>query len=199
MSEDQSVPKFATHLIYLTKANTTFQIEQKIMNSILSKKPKRADVYWFLHLHRTESPYTLDYDVTELLDDKVIKVNINIGFRVQPLTELYFKQIVRDLVSNRELNLHIRPDGSTKYNSDPDFKFIVVEKYISVENEFSIKEGVLLNGFFFLKNLGLKDEKAFGLDKSDVEIEYIPLIIHPTDKLNLKRRLKPKVEDPQLS
>jgi len=199
LSQDQSIPKFATHLIYLTKANTTFQIEQKIMNSILSKKPKRADVYWFLHLHRTESPYTLDYDVHEILDDKVIKVNINIGFRVQPLTELYFKQIVRDLVSNRELNLHIRPDGSTKYNSDPDFKFIVVEKYISVENEFSVKEGVLLNGFFFLKNLGLKDEKAFGLDKSDVEIEYIPLIIHPTDKINLKRHLKPKVEDPQLS
>lgn len=199
LSQDQSIPKFATHLIYLTKANTTFQIEQKVMNSILSKKPKRADVYWFLHLHRTESPYTLDYDVHELLDDKVIKVNINIGFRIQPLTELYFKQIVKDLVSNRELNLHIRPDGSTKYNSDPDFKFIVVEKYISVENEFSVKEGILLNGFFFLKNLGLKDEKAFGLDKSDVEIEYIPLIIHPSDKINLKRHLKPKAEEPQIT
>jgi len=199
LSLDLSIPKFATHLIYLTKANIPFEIEQKVMNSILSKKPKRADVYWFLHLHRTESPYTLDYDVTELLDDKVIKVNINIGFRIQPLTELYFKQIVRDLVSNRELNLHIRPDGSTKYNSDPDFKFIVVEKYISVENEFSVKEGILLNGFFFLKNLGLKDEKAFGLDKSDVEIEYTPLVIHPTDKITLKRRLKLKVEDPLLT
>lgn len=199
LSLDQTIPKFATHLIYLTKANTTFEVEQKIMNSILSKKPKRADVYWFVHLHRTEYPYTLDYEVNEVLDDKVIKVNINIGFRVQPLTELYFKQIVRDLVSNRELNLHIRPDGSTKYNSDPDFKFIVVEKFISVENEFSVKENILLNGFFFLKNLGLKDEKAFGLDKSDVEIEYTPLVLRPTDKIHLKRHLKPKVADPQLS
>jgi KUP system potassium uptake protein len=75
----------------------------------------------------------------------------------------------------------------------------VVEKFISVENEFSIREGILLNGFFFLKNLGLKDEKAFGLDKSDVEIEYTPLVLRPTDKINLKRLLKPKVEDPQLS
>lgn len=196
LSEDRTIPKFATHLIYLTKANTIQEIELKIINSIFAKKPKRADVYWFLHLHRTTSPYTLEYDVHELLNDKVIKININIGFRIQPLTELYFKQIVRDLVNNQELNLHIRPDGSTRYNTDPDFKFIVIEKYISVENVFSLREGILLNGFFFLKNLGLKDENAFGLDKSDVEIENIPLIIHPIENINLRRLAKEKEPAP---
>lgn len=187
LSEDYSIPKFATHLIYLTKANTRHQIEQKIVNSILSKNPKRADVYWFLHLHRTENPYTLEYDAHELLDDKIIKVNLHIGFKVQPLTELYFKQIVKELVENEELNLHMRSDGSTKYNPEPDFKFVVIEKFISVENEFSLNEGLLLNGFFFLKGLGLKDEKAFGLDKSDVVIENIPMIIHPVGNIKLKR------------
>ncbi len=188
LSEDYTIPKFATHLIYLTKANTQHQIEQKIIKSILSKNPKRADVYWFLHLHRTETPYTLEYDACELLDDKVIKVNIHIGFRVQPLTELYFKQIVRELVENQELNLHRRPDGSSRYNAEPDFKFVVIEKFISVENEFSLNEGILLNSFFFLKNLGLSDEKAFGLDKSDVVVENIPIIIHPVGQTNLRRQ-----------
>ena len=187
LSEDYSIPKFATHLIYLTKANSNHQIEQKIVNSILSKNPKRADVYWFLHLHRTENPYTLEYDAYELLDDKVIKINLHIGFRVQPLTELYFKQIVKELVADEELNLHMRPDGSTKYNPDPDFKFVVIEKFISVENEFSLNEGLLLNSFFFLKNLGLKDEKAFGLDKSDVVIENVPMVIHPVGNIRLKK------------
>ncbi|MEO5582171.1 MAG: KUP/HAK/KT family potassium transporter [Saprospiraceae bacterium] len=191
LSEDYSIPKFATHLIYLTKANTLHQIELKIMQSILSKNPKRAHVYWFLHLHRTETPYTLEYDVHELLDDKVIKVNLHIGFRLQPLTELYFKQIVKELVENQELNLHVRPDGSSKYNPEPDFKFVVIEKFMSVENEFSLNEGLLLNSFFFLKHLGLSDEKAFGLDKSDVVVENVPMVIHPVMNTNLKRaRLK---------
>jgi len=187
LSKDDNIPKFSTHLIYLTKANRRNEIEDKIIKSIFSKKPKRADVYWFLHIDRTENPYTLSYDVSELIDDKVIKININIGFRIQPRTELYFKQIVRDLVINKELNLHIRPDGSTKYNPNPDFKFVVIEKFLSVENEFALREGLLLNSYFFLKRLGQSDQEAFGLDKSDVEKELIPLVYHPIEKVSLIR------------
>jgi KUP system potassium uptake protein len=179
LSEDDSIPKFSTHLIYLTKANSRHEIEDKIIKSILARKPKRADVYWFLHINRTEQPFTLTYDVSELIDDKVIKININIGFRIQPKTEMYFKKIVQDLVEKKELNLHIRPDGSTKYNSEPDFKFVVIEKFLSIENEFAIKEGLLLNSYFMLKRFGQSDEKAFGLDKSDVVKEQIPLLYQP--------------------
>ncbi len=187
LSEDDSIPKFATHLIYLTKANYREQIEDKIIKSILAKKPKRADVYWFLHIHRTDEPYTLNYEVSELVDDKIIKVSINIGFRVQPRSELFFKKIVRELVANKELNLHIRPDGSTRYNPEPDFKFVIIEKFLSVENEFAIREGLLLNGYFLLKKLGQSDESAFGLDKSDVVEEHVPLVYHMTESANLKR------------
>ena len=187
LSEDDAIPKFSTHLIYLSKANFRHNIEEKIIKSIFAKQPKRADVYWFLHINRTESPYSLSYDVSELIDDKVIKVNINVGFRVQPKTELYFKKIVQDLVENKELNLHIRPDGSTKYNPEPDFKFVVIEKFLSVENEFELKDGLLLKYYFMLKNLGLSDEKAFGLDKSDVVIENIPFVYHPINMLDFKR------------
>jgi KUP system potassium uptake protein len=187
LSEDDAIPKFSTHLIYLTKANTRYQIEEKIIRSIFSKKPKRADVYWFLHINRTEDPYTLSYDVSELADDKVIKVNINVGFRIQPKTEIYFKRIVQHLVANKELKLHIRPDGSTPYNTEPDFKFVVIEKFISIENEFTLKEGLLLNTYFFLKNLGQRDEKAFGLEKSDVIVEEYPLVYQPMHEFDLKR------------
>jgi KUP system potassium uptake protein len=187
MSIDDSLPKFSTHLIYLTKANSRVQIEEKIIKSIFAKKPKRADVYWFLHIQRAEQPYTMSYDVSELADDKVIKININLGFRIQPKAELYFKQIVKELVANKELNLHIRPDGSTKYNPEPDFKFVVIEKFLSVENEFALKEGLLLNSYFFLKDLGLSDEKAFGLDKSDVVVEDVPLVYQQAQSIELER------------
>jgi KUP system potassium uptake protein len=187
LSEDDSISKFSTHLIYLTKADTRQHVEEKIINSIFSKKPKRADVYWFLHIHRTDEPYTMSYEVSELIDDKVIKVTINVGFRIQPRSEVFFKKIVQDLVVNKELKLHIRPDGSTKYNAEPDFKFVVIEKFLSVENEFVLREGILLNSYFFLKQLGQSDEKAFGLDKSDVEVEYVPLVYQPIPKPELTR------------
>ena len=187
LSTDDLIPKFATHLIYLTKANSRHEVEEKIIKSIFSKKPKRADVYWFVHINRTEQPYTLSYEFSELVEDKVIKVNINVGFRVQPRTELYFKKIVQDLIQEKVLNLHIRSDGSTIYNQEPDFKFVVIEKFLSVENEFALREGILLNSYFFLKRLGLRDEKAFGLDKSDVVVEQIPLVYHPVTITDLKR------------
>jgi KUP system potassium uptake protein len=187
LSEDTGIPKYSTQLIYLTKANRRNHIEEKIVRSIFYKKPKRADVYWFLHINRTEEPYTLSYNVSELVEDKVIKVNINVGFRIQPRTELYFKKILRELISNKELNLHMRHDGSTVYNSDPDFKFVVIEKFLSVENEFSLRESVLLNTYFLLKRLGQRDETAFGLDKSDVVVEQIPLVYQPVSNMDLKR------------
>lgn len=188
LSEDDNIPKFSTHLIYLSKANQREQIEEKIIKSIFAKKPKRADVYWFVHINRTNEPYTLDYEVSELVDDKIIKVTINVGFRVRPRTELYFKKIVQELVANRELNLHIRPDGSTKYNSEPDFKFVVIERFLSVENEFAFRKGLLLNGYFLLKSLGQSDEKAFGLDKSDVIVEQVPLVYQSVNEIELLRK-----------
>ncbi len=190
LSKDDEIPKFSTHVIYLTKANSRSQVEEKIIKSIFSKKPKRADVYWFLHINRTSEPYTMSYDVSELIDDKVIKVNINVGFRIQPKTELYFKKIVQELVANKELNLHIRPDGSTKYNPEPDFKFVVIEKFLSIENDFALGEGLLLKAYFMLKDLGLSDEKAFGLDKSDVVVENIPLLYHPISHIDLVREYR---------
>ena len=186
--DDEEIPKFATHIIYLTKANVKHEIEEKIISSILSKKPKRADVYWFLHLHRTNEPYTLAFDVNELVDDKIIKINIHIGFRVQPRTELYFKKIVQDLIKNKELNLHNRPDGSTKYNNEPDFKFMVIEKFLSAENEFTLREGIFLNSYFWLKQHSLNDLSAFGLDKSDVIVEQVPLVYQPVHNIELVRK-----------
>lgn len=188
LSHDDNIPKYATHLIYLSKADRSYEIEEKILKSIFSKKPKRADVYWFFHINRTNDPFTLNYEVIEVLDDKVIKIVLNIGFRIQPKVELYFKKIVQDLVKNKELKLHIRPDGSTKYNAEPDFKFIILEKFLSVENEFSVKDGFILNSYYMLKNWSLSDTRAYGLDKSDVEIEEVAFVYQPITNLELERK-----------
>jgi KUP system potassium uptake protein len=188
LSNDKSIPKYTTHLIYLTKADKHFDVEEKIIQSILDKKPKRADVYWLFHINRTNHPYTLDYEVHELVEDKLIKIVLNIGFRIRPRTEVYFLKIINELINNKELNLHLKNNGSTKYNTSIDFKFIIQEKYISVENEFGLRDGFILKSYFFLKSFALKDVEAFGLDKSDVTIEQIPVVYQPLKNLQLLRR-----------
>jgi len=190
LSRDNTIPKLSTHLIYLTKANHRHEIEEKIIKSIFAKKPKRADLYWFVHINRTEEPYTLTYNVTELVENTLIKININVGFRIQPRTELYFKKIIQTLIAEKEMNLDKLASGLTKYNHEPDFKFIVIEKFLSVENEFSFREGILLKTYFLLKRLGQRDEKAFGLDKSDVAVEYVPLVYQKAEKFELVRECK---------
>ncbi len=189
LSKDKAIPKFATHLIYLTKADHKDQIEARILQSIFDKRPKKADVYWFFHINRTNYPYTLDYEVYELVEDKVIKIVLNIGFRIQPKTELYFEKIFEELITNKELNLHLKNNGSTKYNPTVDYKFVVMEKFLSVENEFALKEGVILKTYFFLKKFGIKDETAFGLDRNDVLVEYIPVVYQPVKSIALKRKI----------
>jgi KUP system potassium uptake protein len=187
LSLDESIPKLAAHLIYLTKANDLRHIEEKILKSIFSKKPKRADFYWFFHINRTSEPYTLNYEINQLLTDKVIRIDLNIGFRLQPKVELYFKHILKDLFKNKELNFQVNNAGANKYNPEPDFKFVVIEKFISAENEFSVKDELILKSFLILKGFGQSDQEAFGLDKSDIILEQYPLIYHSAKIPELSR------------
>lgn len=188
LSADKAIPKYVTHLIYLSKSDKQEKIEEQIIQSIFAKKPKRADVYWFFHINRTNNPYTLDYDVTELVDDKIIKINLNIGFRIRPRTEVYFTQIINDLIVNKEMSLHLKNHGSTEYNPCIDFKFVVMERFLSVENEFAIRDEIILKMYFYLQRIAQKDLDAFGLDKSDVILEHTPLLYHPIGTLNLVRK-----------
>lgn len=188
LSTDNEIPKYATHLVFLTKSGQREMIEETVIHSILNKQPKRADVYWYFHINRTDNPYTLNYEVTELLEGKMLKIVLNIGFRVPPRTELYFKHILTSLIQNKEFGLDKVRNSSFKYNHELDFKFIVIEKFLSVENEFGFLEGIIIKMYYLLKKYAQKDVQAFGLDKSDVLIEQIPFVFQPVQDLNLIRR-----------
>lgn len=188
LSVDNSIPKSTTHLVYLTKSNRKDQLEKAIIASILGQKPKRADVYWFFHINRADIPYALNYEVIELLEGKIFKIVLNIGFRVQPRTELCFKQILSELIKNKGFGLHQLENDAFKYHEGLDFQFVLIEKFISVENEFKLKDGIIIKFYYFLRKYAQRDEKAFGLDKSDVWIEQVPFVYQPLHELNLIRK-----------
>jgi len=187
LSEDESVPKYATHLVYLTSANNLDEIEEKVFYSIFYKKPKRADVYWFVHVDVLDEPYTLEYRVTELLHDKLIRIDMRIGFRIDPRVNLMFRQIVTELVKNKEVDITSRYPSLMKRNLVGDFRFVVMEKFLSYDNELPWLQKIIMDFYFLIKKISLPEERAFGLDTSSVTVEKIPLVVKPIEGLKLTR------------
>jgi KUP system potassium uptake protein len=187
LSNDKSVPKFATHLIYLTSANNPKEIEHKIIYSILNRKPKRADIYWFVHVDTMDDPYTSEYHVEHIIPNDIIRVEFRLGFRVQPRINLMFRKVIEDLVTNKEVNITSRYESLERNNIVGDFQYIVMEKYLSADNELPFYEKIIMKLYFMIKSIGLSEEKGFGLDTSYVNIEKFPLIVAPVSDMPLKR------------
>jgi KUP system potassium uptake protein len=187
LSNDKTVEKYATHLIYLTSAGNPNEIEHKIMYSILSGKPKRADIYWFIHVDTTDDPYTAEYMVTHIVPNDIIRVEFRLGFRVQTRINLLFRKVVQDLVDNREVNVTSRYESSARNKVVGDFQFIVMEKFLSQDNELPFWEHLMMKLHFWLKEISLSEERGFGLDASNVVVEKFPLIVSPVTNLKIKR------------
>src|SRR5205085_2929020 len=190
LSNDLTIPKYATHLVYMTSADNPKEIEHKIIYSILNRKPKRADIYWFVHVHTVDDPYTSDYSVKHIIPNDIIRVEFRLGFRVQPRINLMFRQVVADLVANKEVNITSRYESLERNNVVGDFEFVVMEKYLSNDNELPFWERLIMRFHFWLKNLSLSEAKGFGLDTSYVSVEKFALIVAPIRNLKLKRVFK---------
>lgn len=187
LSNDTTVPKFATHLVYLTSANIAKEIEHKIIYSILSGKPKRADIYWFVHVDTMDEPYTCDYSVVHIIPNDIIRVEFRLGFRMAPRLNLMFKKVVEDLVANREVNVTSRYESQQRNNEVGDFQFVVMEKFLSQDNELPFFERIIMKCYFYIKEISLSEEKGFGLEQSKVIVEKFPLIVAPVSKLKMIR------------
>ncbi len=187
LSKDESIPKYATNLVYLTSANRRDEIESKVMYSLLQKFPKRADIYWFVHVDVLDEPYTMEYKVEEMVNDKVIHIDFRLGFRIEPRINQMFRQVVEELVKNNEVDITSRYTSLKEKNVIGDFRFVVIEKTLSYDNKLTFYEKFVLNAYDFLKMLSLPESKAFGLDTSSVTVENVPLVVKPSGKFKLKR------------
>ena len=187
LSEDPSVPKYATHLIYLTSADYASQVESKIIYSIFNKVPKRADIYWFVHVDVVDEPYTMEYNVNILVPNDVYRVEFRLGFRVAPRINLYFKKVVENMVANKEVDIVSRYESLNRQNIVGDFRFVVIEKFLSYENELPLFEKLVMDAYFMLKKVSLHEGREFGLDTSSITIEKFPLILTPGKEVKLER------------
>ena len=187
LSVDLSIPKYATHLIYMTNSNRADEIEEKVMYSILQKRPKRADMYWFVHVNVLSEPYKREYRVTEVIKDDLYRVDFNLGFREPTKINLMFKEVIRDMVQNGEVDVTSRYESLNKNNIIGDFKFVLSEKFLSPDSDLTFFEKIVMNSYFILKKFSLSEEKGFGLDSSSVKVEQFPMVLHAPEKFEMTR------------
>ncbi len=195
LSSDKSVAKYSTHLVYLTSANNPKEIEHKIIYSILNKKPKRADIYWFVHVEVLDDPYTCEYVVDHIIPNDIIRIEFRLGFRVEQKINLMLRKVVEQLVNNNEVNIISRYESLERNNVVGDFQFIVMEKYLSNDNELPFFEKIIMKLHFFIKEISLSEERGFGLDPSFVTVEKFPLIVSPVASIALRRVFTEQGED----
>lgn len=188
LSDDESVPKYASQLVYLTSANFDSEIESKIIYSILQKQPKRADTYWLVHVDTMDEPYTLEYKVDFLVPNKLIRIDLKLGFRIEQKVNMLFRKVVEELVKNGEVDITSKYTSLNKHRIVGDFRFVVLEKVVSrAASRLSVYERFIMQYFRVLKYFSLSEERAFGLDLSFVTVEKVPIQLSEPEPVELKR------------
>jgi KUP system potassium uptake protein len=187
LSLDLSIPKYATHLVYMTNSNRLDEIEEKVMYSILQKRPKRADLYWFIHVNILSEPYKKEFKVSEIIKDDLYRIDFYLGFREPTKINLMFKEVLKDMVNKGEVDVTSRYESLNKNNILGDFKFVLSEKFLSNDSDLTFFENIVMNAYFFMKKFSLSEEKGFGLDSSSVKVEQFPMVLHPPEIIDMKR------------
>lgn len=187
LSVDLSIPKYATHLVYMTNAQRSDEIEEKVMYSILQKRPKRADIYWFVHVNILNEPYRKEYKVTEIFSEDLYRVDFYLGFREATKINLMFKEVIKEMVARGEMDISSRYESLNKNNIIGDFKFVLSEKFLSNDSHLTFFEKIVMNTYFILKKLSLSEQKGFGLDSSSVKVEKFPMVLHAPENIEMIR------------
>ena len=187
LSADETVPKYASQLVYLTSANFNSEIESKIVYSILQKQPKRADVYWLVHVDVVDEPYKREYEVEFLVPNKLIRIDFKLGFRVEQQINLLFRKVVEDLVKKGEVDITSHYKSLNKHKIVGDFRFVVIEKVLSRSHSLSFYERFIMDFYVQLKKVSLSEERGFGLDLSFVTVEKVPLMLSIPEAIEIHR------------
>ena len=182
IKNDESIPKYAINIVYLTRLGGEYDIEQKILYSIINKHPMRADHYFLLHIDYQDSPSTLEYDVTTLVPDTLYRINLRLGFRIHPLVNRYFRQIIEDMVAKNEFSLASSYPSLAKHNVMGNFVFVLINRIYSTFTSFSFKERLIMDAYEWIDHLKLSMTRSLGLNTSNVLIENVPLTLKSHDK-----------------
>ncbi|MCB0488313.1 MAG: KUP/HAK/KT family potassium transporter [Cyclobacteriaceae bacterium] len=187
LQADTTIPKEATNLVYMAVADSKRSIDSNIVYSIFKKRPKRADVYWFIHVDTVDSPYTSKYSVDTIIPKKAFFIRIKLGFKSDHRVNILFNRILHDMAENAEIDLVSHYDSLKKHSMPADFKFIILHSLASIDSEISTFDNLIIQGYRFVKRFSLSTEAMYGLELANVEVERVPIMVGPPAKVRIKR------------
>ncbi|MBD7911601.1 MULTISPECIES: KUP/HAK/KT family potassium transporter [Clostridium] len=190
LRQDEDRPKYATNLVYLTSLGSRKYIERKIMYSILDKRPKKANVYWFVNIDVTDEPYLAEYNVDTFGTSYIVKVRLKLGFRVEQKLNVFLRQISNELVESGEIEMQARTYTTMPDRKISDFRFILIQEHLSYESELKSWDSLILRSKLLIKKITVTPARWFGLETSDVYIEKVPLFVGHSNPVVLKRSKK---------
>ena len=179
--------KLATNLVYIIRANRHDQVESKVIYSIFHKQPKRADTYWLLHVDKVDEPNRFDYQVTQIIPGILIRVDFHIGFKVEPKINLYFREVLEDLVASGEIKLKSSYDSLKKHDLEADFKFVLIDRIMPRDYTLSNWENFTLTLNSLLRKFCISDIRTLHLDSTNTIIEQVPITIDQPVPYRIKR------------
>jgi KUP system potassium uptake protein len=187
LMKDESIPKEANNLVYLCMANDKSHIDSNIIYSIFRKRPKRADIYWFVHVHISSEPYGASYAVDTIIPGRCFFVRLKFGFKVEHKVNLMFRQIVEEMVANGEVDEISHYPSLRKYNMPADFKFIILNSRVAIDDALTPMEQFFVKGYRLIKKFSLSTSEDFGLELTNVEEEKVPIRVKSPTKIQLTR------------
>ena len=188
LKADETIPKFATNLVYVRQSEHEEMVEDKLIYSIINKQPKRADHYFLVHFTNDDAPDTLDYTCHELIADTLYTIDIRVGFRVNPLMTLYLRQIVEDLIAQHRFDIRSGYPSLRQHNIAGDFRFIVIHRIYYASTVVSALDNITLHLFGVIRHIGVDDEQALGLDTSNVTVERVPFVVNNKYRQRIRKR-----------
>jgi KUP system potassium uptake protein len=187
LQADNTVPKEATNLVYLAVADSKRYIDSNIIYSIFKKRPKRADIYWFLHVDTVDSPFTSKYSVDTIIPKKCFFIRLRLGFKTDHRVNLLFNKIIHEMADAGEIDLVSPYPSLHKYSMMGDFKFVIIHSWASSDSEISSFDRVIIQGYRLLKEHSLSTEELYGIEAANLEIEKVPIQVGPVAKVKIKR------------
>lgn len=188
LSNDTSIPQYSTHLVHLTASNSYKKLERETIESILEKTPKRADVYWFVHVKTDDHPFTTKYKVDTLAKEDVYFITFTLGFRIEPRISYFFELALEDLVKNKEVEMTSRHPALKQYNIRGDIRFVLLSSFLSYENDLSARDNFIMRSYYIIRRwFSTREDAAYGLDADNVVIESVPIVVARPEEINLVR------------
>ncbi len=187
LQADLTVQKEATNLVYLAVADSKRYIDSNIIYSIFKKRPKRADIYWFLHVDTVDTPFTSKYSVDTIIPKKCFFIRMRLGFKTDHRVNLLFNQIIHEMADSGEIDLVSSYPSLHKYSMMGDFKFVIIHSWASSDSEISTFDRLIIQGYRILKEHSLPTEELYGIEAANLEIEKVPIQVGPQAKVKIKR------------